>query len=68
MGWVPLTPVSGSFTDRLCGLRQFSLLSLGLVFPEKKIYHSVFLEGAKTSETFAELFKGAQKCISKALI
>lgn len=56
MGWVPLTPVSGSFTDRLCGLRQFSLLSLGLVFPEKKIYHSVFLEGAKTSKRHLQSF------------
>ena len=45
MGQVPLIPISGSFTDLLCGLRHFPIISLGRVFPKKKISHLVFLGG-----------------------
>lgn len=45
MGQVPLTPISGSFTDLLCGLRHFPLISLGLIFLKKKIFQLLFVAG-----------------------
>lgn len=43
MGQVPLTLISGSFTDLLCGLGHFPLISLGLIFPKNKVSHLLFL-------------------------
>ena len=45
MGQVPLTPISDSFTDLLCGLRHFPLISLGLIFPKKKVFQLLFVAG-----------------------
>lgn len=50
MGQVSLTPISGFFTDLLCGLRQFPLISLGLVFPKKRISPSLFSGDARRSK------------------
>lgn len=61
MGQVPLTPVSGSFTNMLCGLRQFPLISLGLIFPKKTISHSFFLgDGKRSKKRCLQSFKDAQ--------
>lgn len=50
MGQVPLTRISGSVTDFLCGLRQCPLVSLGLVFPKKKIFPLTLLGDAERSK------------------
>ena len=69
MGQVPLTPISDSFTDLLCGLRHFPLISLGLIFPKKKVFQLLFVVGggggdAKRANKRCLLFKDApMKCI-----
>lgn len=68
MGQVPLTPISGSFTDLLCGLRpHFS----GPHFPQEEIFPLAVRGGggggggnAKRSKKRCLLFKDApMKCI-----
>lgn len=70
MGQVPLTRISGSVTDLLCGLRRCPLVSLGLVFPKKKISHSLFLGMLKDQRRdICRASKDAQmKCTREALI
>lgn len=58
MGQVPLTLISGSFTDLLCGLRHFPLVSLGLIFPKKKVSHLLFLGGAGWVEILKDQKRG----------
>lgn len=61
MGQAPLTPVSGSFADLLCGLRQCPLISLGLTFPKKKTSHLFFSGDAERSKKRClQSFKDAQ--------
>lgn len=65
MGQVPWTPISGSFTDLLCGLRRFlrASLSPGRKFPT----HSGMLKDQR-KDVYRSFKDAPMKCVRMALI